>query len=103
MFFKNKSEKKTPKILEEIIKKTREDVKKREAEFSTDWLGRSLAFNNYMPRDVKKVLNRQKKILIELLQRLKKQVQVKELFERILTLCKLLKIMKKVELMQFQF
>ena len=56
MFFKSKSEEKTPKILEEIIKKTREDVKKREAEFSTDWLGRSLAFNNYMPRDVKKVL-----------------------------------------------
>ena len=56
MFFKSKSEEKTPKILEEIIKKTREDVKKREAEFSTDWLGRSLAFNNYVPRDVKKVL-----------------------------------------------
>ena len=56
MFFKSKSEEKTPKILEEIIKKTREDVKKRETEFSTDWLGRSLAFNNYVPRDVKKVL-----------------------------------------------
>jgi indole-3-glycerol phosphate synthase len=47
---------KTPKILEEIIKKTREDIKEREAKFPMDWLGKSLAFNPYAPRDVKKVL-----------------------------------------------
>lgn len=39
-------------ILDEIIKKTREDVIKREKEFSMDWLGRSLAFNARAPRDV---------------------------------------------------
>jgi len=47
---------KKPKILQEIIEKTREDVKKREKEFSEDWLGKSLAFNNYVPRDVKPYL-----------------------------------------------
>ncbi len=39
-------------ILDDIMKKTKEDVKKREKEFSLDWLGRSLAFNPYAPRDV---------------------------------------------------
>jgi indole-3-glycerol phosphate synthase len=39
-------------ILNEIIKKTKEDVKKREKEYSIDWLGRSLAFNARAPRDV---------------------------------------------------
>ncbi|MFA7070087.1 MAG: indole-3-glycerol phosphate synthase TrpC [Sulfurimonas sp.] len=39
-------------ILDEIITKTKEDVKKREKEFSLDWLGRSLAFNARQPRDV---------------------------------------------------
>ncbi|HIC10569.1 MAG TPA: indole-3-glycerol phosphate synthase TrpC [Campylobacterales bacterium] len=47
---------KRPQILEEIIRKTREDVKKREKEFPEEWLGRSLAFNPYVPRDVKKAL-----------------------------------------------
>ena len=44
------------KILEEIIKKTREDIKIRQAEFDLDWLGRSLAYNPYPPRDVKPYL-----------------------------------------------
>lgn len=39
-------------ILDEIIKKTREDVVERESKFSLDWLGRSLAFNARVPRDV---------------------------------------------------
>jgi len=39
-------------ILDDIIKKTREDVAKREKEFSLDWLGRSLAYNARAPRDV---------------------------------------------------
>lgn len=39
-------------ILDEIIKKTREDVKKREKDFPLEWLGRSLAFNARVPRDV---------------------------------------------------
>jgi len=40
------------KILDEIIKKTLEDVKKREKAYSIDWLGRSLAYNARAPRDV---------------------------------------------------
>ena len=43
-------------ILDDILKKTKEDVAKREKEFSLDWLGRSLAFNPYAPRDVKEYL-----------------------------------------------
>ncbi len=39
-------------ILDEIIKKTKEDVKKRKKDFPLDWLGRSLAFNPFVPRDV---------------------------------------------------
>ena len=43
-------------ILDEIIAKTKEDLKKRRAEYSEEWLGRSLSFNPYPPRDVKKIL-----------------------------------------------
>ena len=39
-------------ILDDIIKRTKEDLEKREKEFSLDWLGRSLAFNARAPRDV---------------------------------------------------
>ena len=39
-------------ILDDIIKKTKEDLKKREKNFSLDWLGRSLAYNARAPRDV---------------------------------------------------
>jgi indole-3-glycerol phosphate synthase len=39
-------------ILDDIIKKTKEDVIKREKKFSLDWLGRSLAYNARAPRDV---------------------------------------------------
>ena len=43
-------------ILDEIIKKTKEDLKKRKKKFSMDWLGRSLAYNPYPPRDIKPYL-----------------------------------------------
>jgi indole-3-glycerol phosphate synthase len=39
-------------ILDEIIVRTKEDLAKREKEFSMEWLGRSLAFNGRAPRDV---------------------------------------------------
>ncbi len=39
-------------ILDDIIKKTKEDLVEREKKFSLDWLGRSLAFNARVPRDV---------------------------------------------------
>ncbi len=43
-------------ILDDIINKTKEDLKKRKKEYSMDWLGRSLAYNPYPPRDVKEYL-----------------------------------------------
>lgn len=43
-------------ILDDIIKRTKEDLEKRKAEYSVDWLGRSLAYNNYPPRDVRPYL-----------------------------------------------
>lgn len=43
-------------ILDEIIKRTREDLEKKKKEYSMDWLGRSLSFNPFMPRDVKPYL-----------------------------------------------
>ncbi len=39
-------------ILDDIIKKTKEEVARREKEYSMEWLGRSLAFNARAPRDI---------------------------------------------------
>jgi len=39
-------------ILDEIIKKTRADLERRKKEYPEEWLGRSLAFNPFIPRDV---------------------------------------------------
>ncbi|NOQ29743.1 MAG: indole-3-glycerol phosphate synthase TrpC [Helicobacteraceae bacterium] len=39
-------------ILDEIIKRTKADLEKKEKEYTLDWLGRSLAFNARAPRDV---------------------------------------------------
>jgi indole-3-glycerol phosphate synthase len=62
MFF-NKNKKETPKrdILKEIIEKTEADVKERQAKMSEDMLGKSLAFNNYVPRNVAEILRRKDK------------------------------------------
>ncbi|MDR0666629.1 MAG: indole-3-glycerol phosphate synthase TrpC [Campylobacteraceae bacterium] len=43
-------------ILDEIIKKTKEEIKKRKSDFPMEWLGRSLAYNSFAPRDVKPYL-----------------------------------------------
>ncbi|MBE0491935.1 MAG: indole-3-glycerol phosphate synthase TrpC [Sulfurospirillum sp.] len=43
-------------ILDDILKKTRQDLEKKKKDFPMDWLGRSLAYNPYMPRDVKPYL-----------------------------------------------
>ncbi len=39
-------------ILNEIIRKRREDVERKKKEYPLEWLGRSLAYNPFMPRDV---------------------------------------------------
>lgn len=43
-------------ILDEILKKTRADLEKRKVDYPLEWLGRSLAFNPFMPKDVKNAL-----------------------------------------------
>ncbi|MBE0497830.1 MAG: indole-3-glycerol phosphate synthase TrpC [Campylobacterales bacterium] len=43
-------------ILDDIIKKTKEDLVIREKQFPLEWLGRSLAFNARQPRDVRDYL-----------------------------------------------
>ena len=45
-----------PKILQEIIRKTKDDLEKRKVDFPLEWLGRSLAFNPFIPKDVQSAL-----------------------------------------------
>lgn len=47
-------------ILDEIIRKTKEDLELRKQTYTMDWLGRSLAYNPFMPRDVKPYLQASK-------------------------------------------
>jgi len=44
------------KILDDIIKKTKYDLEKRKVDYPMEWLGRSLAFNPFVPKDVKSSL-----------------------------------------------
>jgi indole-3-glycerol phosphate synthase len=39
-------------ILDEIIKKTKSDLEKRKVDFPMEWLGRSLSFNPFVPKDI---------------------------------------------------
>ena len=59
-------------ILDEIIRKTKDDLKKRQAEFDLDWLGRSLAYNPYPPRDVKPFLTATQEEPIRIIAEVKK-------------------------------
>lgn len=59
-------------ILDEIIKKTKEDLEKRKKEYSIDWLGRSLAYNPYPPRDVKEYLRSTKEEPVRIIAEVKK-------------------------------
>jgi len=43
-------------ILDEIIRRTKDDLEKRKVEFPLEWLGRSLAYNPFMPKDVQSAL-----------------------------------------------
>lgn len=43
-------------ILDEIIKQTKADLEKRKVDYPMEWLGRSLAFNPFTPKDVKSAL-----------------------------------------------
>ena len=59
-------------ILDDIIKKTKEDLKIRKEKYSMDWLGRSLAYNPYSPRDVKPYLTATKEEPIRIIAEVKK-------------------------------
>ena len=59
-------------ILDDIIKKTKEDLVKREKEFTMEWLGKSLAFNGYMPRDPRPLLASTKKDPYKIIAEVKK-------------------------------
>jgi len=59
-------------ILDDIIKKTKEDLKIRKEKYSVDWLGRSLAYNPYAPRDVKPYLTATKEEPIRIIAEVKK-------------------------------
>ena len=43
-------------ILDEIIRKTKDDLERKKIEYPMEWLGRSLSFNPFLPRDVHSVL-----------------------------------------------
>lgn len=47
-------------ILDEIIAKTKEDLERRKIEYPLEWLGRSLAYNNYPPRPIYEALKSSK-------------------------------------------
>jgi indole-3-glycerol phosphate synthase len=59
-------------ILDDIIKKTKEDLTKREKDFPLEWLGRSLAYNPYPPRDVKPYLTSTKEDPYKIIAEVKK-------------------------------
>lgn len=59
-------------ILDEINKRTLEDVEKRKKDYSMDWLGRSLSANPFPPRDVKKYLKATKDEPIRIIAEVKK-------------------------------
>ena len=40
------------KILDDIIRKTKEDLEKRKVDYPVEWLGRSLAYNPFAPKDI---------------------------------------------------
>ena len=59
-------------ILDEIIKKTKDDLEKRKADFPEEWLGRSLAYNPYVPRDVLNALRASQNEPIKIIAEIKK-------------------------------
>lgn len=59
-------------ILDEILKKTRADLEKRKVEYPLEWLGRSLAFNPFVPKDVKSALRSTKENPYRIIAEIKK-------------------------------
>jgi len=88
-------------ILDDILKKTREDLEKRKVEYPLEWLGRSLAFNPFVPKDVKSALRSTKENPYRIIAEVKKASPSKGVYVKILILWKLHKRMKKAEQIHF--
>lgn len=59
-------------ILDEIVKKTKADLEKKKKDYPFEWLGRSLAYNNYPPRDVRGYLSSTKQDPYKIIAEVKK-------------------------------
>ena len=59
-------------ILDEIIKKTKEDLKKKKKAYSLDMMGMSLSHNPFAPRDVKPFLTKTKDDPLKIIAEVKK-------------------------------
>lgn len=59
-------------ILDEIIRRTKEDLKEQKAKYPQDWLGKSLAYNPYVPRDVAPALKSNEKDRFKIIAEVKK-------------------------------
>lgn len=59
-------------ILDDIIKKTKEDLEQRKKDFGMEWLGRSLAYNPFPPRDVRSALARTQDDKVKIIAEVKK-------------------------------
>lgn len=60
-------------MINEILKKVKEDLEKKKKEYSFDWLGRSLAYNNYPPRDIAPFLKSTQKEPLKQIHEIKKK------------------------------
>ncbi len=61
--------------LGDILKKTKEDLEFKKVKYSYDWLGRSLAFNNYPPRDITTLFNKKEASFIPTIRFVDKKLQ----------------------------
>lgn len=59
-------------ILDEIIRRTKDDLKEKKAKYPEEWLGRSLAYNPYVPRDVAPSLKSDEKDPFKIIAEVKK-------------------------------
>ena len=59
-------------ILDNIIKKTKEDLEKRKVEYPLEWLGRSLAYNPFVPKEVHSALKSTKENPYRIIAEIKK-------------------------------
>ena len=73
-------------ILDEIITRTKIDLERKKREYPLEWLGRSLAYNPFPPRDVHKVLISTEENPYRIIAEVKRQVLQRVLYVRILIL-----------------